>query len=129
MRKFYAKLWLEFAEEDLESSRALWERGLIRTAAYHLQQTAEKSLKALLILQGVEVPRTHDIDKLIKSLSDFYVIPKDIQDAVNLTEYAFTTRYPDDYVPLSEKEYEKAYETALKVYKWAKGIIEGTALE
>jgi len=120
MRKFYAKLWLEFAKEDLESSRVLWERGLIRTATYHLQQAAEKSLKSLLVLQGVEVPKTHDIDKIIKSLSDFYVIPKDIQDAVNLTEYTFTTRYPDDYVPVSLEEYEEAYEIAIKVYEWAR---------
>ncbi len=124
MKKYYAKLWLEFAEEDLEASRTLVKKGLIRTAAYHLQQAAEKSLKALLILQGSEIPRTHDIERLMNLLSTFYAIPRDIWDAVNLTEYAFTTRYPDDYVPVSLEEYEEAYEVAIRVYEWAKGIVE-----
>ncbi len=125
MRRHYAKLWLEFAEEDLEASRILVKRGLIRTATYHLQQVVEKSLKALLILQGAEIPRTHDIERLMNLLSSSYTIPRDLWDAVNLTEYAFTTRYPDDYEPIGEEEYESVYEIAVRVYKWAKGIVEG----
>ncbi len=125
MRRYYAKLWLKFAGEDLEASRTLLKRGLIRLATYHLQQAAEKSLKALLILQGSEIPRTHDIERLMNLLNAFYSIPRDLWDAVNLTEYAFTTRYPDDYVPVSEEEYEEAYEIAVRVYEWAKGIVGG----
>ena len=125
MRRYYAKLWLKFAGEDLEASRTLLKRGLIRLAAYHLQQAAEKSLKALLILQGSEIPRTHDIERLMNLLNAFYSIPRDLWDAVNLTEYASTTRYPDDYVPVSLEEYEEAYEIAIRVYKWAKGIVGG----
>ena len=51
-------------------------------------------------------------------------VPDFIKDARSLTRYAFTTRYPDDYIPVSLEEYEEAYEIAVRVYKWAKGIVE-----
>ena len=51
-------------------------------------------------------------------------IPGSISRAVDLTRYAFEVRYPDDYRPVSEEEYEEAYEVAVRVYEWAKGIVE-----
>ncbi len=56
-------------------------------------------------------------------------LPEEILKATDLTRYAFEVRYPYPYVPVSREEYEEAYDIALKVYEWAKGIIEGTALE
>ena len=41
-----------------------------------------------------------------------------------MTRYAFEVRYPDDYRPVSEEGYEEAYEVAVRVYEWAKGIVE-----
>lgn len=38
----------------------------MNTVAYHLQQAAEKTLKAFLECVGVTVPNTHDIDRLIR---------------------------------------------------------------
>ena len=129
MKRENAINWLNFAKEDLISSEVLFNEGLLNTAAYHLQQAVEKSLKAILILKGRNPPKTHDINRLFREVSKYYPIPDDIKRAVDLTDYAFTTRYPDDYVPISKDEYEEAYEIALKVYEWAKGIIEGSALE
>ncbi len=133
-RKEEAKKWLEFAEEDLKASAEMERLGFRRIATNLLQQSAEKSLKGVIIFLGLENKlkrlKTHNIGQLVDVLIESGIyLDENIIKSVSLTRYAFTTRYPDDYVPVSKEEYEEAYEIALKVYEWAKGIIEGSALE
>ena len=124
-----AEQWLKFAYDDIEAAEILISADKLDLAAYHLQQAVEKSLKAIFVFKGLVVPKTHNIGILLDILKEFYEFPDYVEKSSNLTDYAFTTRYPDDYVPVSKDEYEEAYEIALKVYEWAKGIIEGSALE
>ena len=124
-----ARKWLMFAEKDLRMARGGEVIGEIDLAAYHLQQVVEKSLKALIVFYDLPVKvktfRTHNIDTLIKILKAGGIdVPDYVKDAVDLTRYAFEVRYPDDYRPVSEEEYEEAYEVAVRVYEWAKGIVE-----
>ncbi len=124
-----AKEWLEFARKDIRrayNNASLEDYSL---AVYLLQQAVEKSLKAVIILHGKTPPRTHNIRTLIGTIEEFKDFPEDLEDAANLTRYAFETRYPDEYISVEEKEYEEAYDLALKVYEWAKDIVESTALE
>ena len=91
---------------------------------FELQQSVEKSLKALLLFHGVEFPKTHDIDRLIKLLKINSVdIPEEILEAGILTQYAVRTRYPDDIRRITEEEYKEALEIAEKVYSWVKNQI------
>ena len=53
-------------------------------------------------------------------------LPEEILKATELTRYAFEVRYPYPYIPVSREEYEEAYEIAVRVYEWAKGIVENT---
>ena len=127
-----AKEWLDFALKDIKAAELLGSEGEYDLANYHLQQAAEKSIKAILVLYDLKGKgfKSHNITKLLSLLVNAnFNIPDFILNAENLSRYAFTTRYPDDYVPVSKEEYEEAYGIALKVYKWVKGIIEGSALE
>ena len=120
--------WLEFAEGDLDVAEGAAERKRYNYALYHLQQAVEKSLKAVIIYSVGEKAniRTHSIEKLILVLEDYGLdVPPSIRRSTYLTDYAFTTRYPDDYLPVSRQDYEDAYKIAVKVYEWAKGIVEG----
>ena len=126
-----AKRWLEFALKDKTMADAGYERGEYDLAAYHLQQLVEKSLKAIIIFHGIVVPlhrfKTHIIGDLLDILEENGIeVPSFVKKATSLTRYAFEVRYPDDYVPVSVEEYEEAYEIALNVCEWAKGIIEGS---
>jgi len=134
MTREEARKWLMFAEKDLRMARAGKIVGELDLAAYHLQQVVEKSLKAIIVFYNLPVKvktfKTHNIDTLLKILKTNGIdIPDFVKNAIDLTRYAFEVRYPDDYVPVSAEEYKEAYEIAIKVYEWAKGIIEGTALE
>ncbi len=122
-----AKEWLRFSLDDLEVAREAAKLGKYNIAAYHLQQAVEKAIKGVIVFIGKRKNlRTHDISILVKMLLEEGVdVPVEVLDAQDLTEYASTTRYPDDYVPVSPEEYEEAYEVAVRVYEWAKGIVEG----
>ncbi len=85
--------FLALAEQDLDAAELLVAGGN-RYAAYHLQQTTEKLVKALLIARGIEAGLEHRVEELLKRLP-----PEDPWRA-NLTPFApysaFATafRYP-----------------------------------
>jgi HEPN domain-containing protein len=61
-----ARQWLAYAEENLEVARISLERKLLNASLQNSQQAVEKTLKALLIAHGEEVPRTHSIRHLAR---------------------------------------------------------------
>jgi HEPN domain-containing protein len=82
------------------------------TVCFHVQQCAEKYLKALLVLNGIEFTRTHQISVLL-ALVPAEVRPRLTQEEQDrLTEYAVTTRYPGDYDPISLEEAVEAVQLA-----------------
>lgn len=89
--------WLDLAQEDLDGASDLLalpkdHRSLV---AYHVQQAAEKAVKAALILRGVDPKKSHDIAVLAQGL--------DIDDPLYpfcarlgaVSVYATIFRYPD----------------------------------
>ncbi|MGH8908279.1 MAG: HEPN domain-containing protein [Egibacteraceae bacterium] len=88
--------WLDQASRDLDDARYLHEGGRWSLTCFHAQQAAEKALKGLLILRGVEDPWGHsvaDLDQLAASLDEEW---KSSQvDVAGLDLYYIPTRYPD----------------------------------
>jgi HEPN domain-containing protein len=52
-------------------------------------------------------------------------IPPDVMDAVILSEYAVSARYPVDYEPVGEEEFLRALEIARSVFTWVSELIKG----
>lgn len=99
--------WLSRVEDDLEMVAAGVERGRLRPAAFHVQQAAEKLLKALLVLAGAAVPKTHDLDRLIRLAGADRALPASAADQLAaLTSWATIGRYPEpeeDIAPTAEE--------------------------
>jgi len=97
----------------------------IEDLCFDLQQCVEKSLKALLIKNSVEFPKTHNIAELLVIIREKTAInlPDKIKNAAILTDYAVNTRYPADYNPVTEEEYKEVLEIAENVYNWVEGIM------
>jgi HEPN domain-containing protein len=69
------------------------------TICFHAQQAVEKYLKAFLIYNNIDFPRTHDVDFLIQECQQIDEKSFNI-DLKSLTEFGVFFRYPDDfYVP------------------------------
>jgi HEPN domain-containing protein len=112
--------WLAYADDDL--CLAHWGLGLpdeqtppYRLVAYHAQQCAEKCLKAYLVCQGVDFPRTHNISALLELCSDSAQWPLTLRDAEELTDYAVAARYPGEAGTVTPGDAQHAIELAERV--------------
>jgi len=87
--------WLEASERDREMAESLNRDGLYEGAAFHLQQSAEKALKALMLHLGME-SRTHSCVHMEKILSAKGIDTSDIsRDCKKLDGHYIMSRYPN----------------------------------
>lgn len=94
-----AASWLMRARDDLGAARKLLEGPdpFPATAAYHCQQAAEKSLKALIASSDTPIPKTHDLRVLIERCVALEAALVVLRDACEeLTPFATEFRYPTD---------------------------------
>ena len=87
---------------------------------FHAQQAAEKSLKAVLLAREIEFPKTHNLRVLRDLLPRTLPVPPEVEQAVELSDYATMARYPGAYEPVTEEEYREAIRLAEAVRDWAK---------
>ena len=74
-----ARRWLAIV--DVAAAGARLSR--LGASAYHVQQAAEKLIKALLVLSGEPFRRTHDLDDIVSRLLPIY--PQFVEPAHRLT--------------------------------------------
>jgi HEPN domain-containing protein len=116
-----ARLWLRFAEEDLEAAQAMIRHGLPpRHACFHAQQAAEKALKALLVFEQVDFPKIHDLDVLRQLVPDGWTVRDTSADLAALTEWAVEARYPGDWPEATEADARAAVRDAGAVVEAAR---------
>jgi len=131
--KKQAKEWISFAETDLKSAKVLIkDESLTTTAAFHVQQCVEKSLKALLELNNRKVPRIHDLLKLLKRIDNEQInislsVNEELLDQIN--QVYIDARYPADFGLLPEgkpstKKVEEFINEAENVFNQTEQIIE-----
>ena len=91
-------------------------------AAYHIQQSAEKFLKAAITSRGNIPPKTHDLVHLVSLVSA--TCDKEVEEAANLTTvYAWLTRYPGA-PPIGEHHIDDAVGRLKVIKSWALSMIE-----
>jgi HEPN domain-containing protein len=111
--------WLAKAAVDLLVCERLLGQGaaFFETVAFHAQQAAEKSLKALLVARQVEFPKTHDIERLVElvALGDA-ALAETLADAAELTPFGVEYRYPGEYAPVTAEAANACVSLARKVH-------------
>lgn len=105
-----AAAWLAKSDEDRLAAEWLLqsEAPLTLASAFHIQQCAEKLLKALLVEEGRTFEKKHDLPYLLERAS---------QDTLHsyagfleeLSPYAVEFRYPGDFLPPSESEAKELF--------------------
>lgn len=92
---------------------------------FNAHQAAEKALKAVCLVQGMDIPKTHSLVHLMDILEAGGIdIPKNVRDADILTQYAVQSRYPSIMEEISRSEYRDALKLAAQVVFWAEAIIK-----
>jgi HEPN domain-containing protein len=118
-QKMIALQWLNYAEGDLKSAQTLNSKDDLpfRNACYLAQQSVEKSIKSLMILLGIEIIRTHDLDALIQRLSVECKAQFDKFDLSWLSEWNVEARYPGDWSEATRRDADLAVYIAENIYK------------
>ncbi len=112
--KALTREWLEYAEHDFYAAKLLVEshKPPFEVIAYHCQQSAEKSLKALLIEHWEPLPRIHDIGVLCELVTDFNKgFANYLEDCDRLTPYGVLTRYPGSPLSIDKEHVSQALKT------------------
>jgi len=108
--------WLQSALEDLRvARRCLAEPPAVSALFFHVQQAAEKALKAYLIALGHrDFPRTHRLRDLVSEIIRQGGIAPQNDIIGFLDTYTVGVRYPDSYTPPIEMA-NKAIQQAVQV--------------
>ena len=116
--------WLRYAHSDLELAQlSPPPKVLLEGLCFHAQQAAEKALKAVLVAHDTAFPRTHSIRMLVDLLPQGLTVPREVEDAASLTDYAVISRYPAATEPVDDQEYREAVRLAEGVVSWAERTI------
>lgn len=98
---------------------------ILEHLCFEAQQAAEKAVKAVLVFQAIDFPRSHDIGELLELLPGAgIVVPEPLRDsAAALSPYAVDSRYPGLIPPISQEDYQRAISMAEEAIRWAESII------
>lgn len=119
-KKEYAQHLFKIALGDLDSAAALIlasASGRPENILYMIQQSVEKSLKAVLIHKQISFPLVHDLGILIALLPKEDYPPGGF-DWTELNPYASIRRYEEGALPISKEEIEAAFNASKLVHQW-----------
>ena len=114
------EILIKKAKDDYNTAKIVFENIKyinIDIALFHLQQAVEKSLKAVLIYNKIEFPKTHKLDILIDILAENKINIEIDDDLIILNDYAVEARY--DYIG---ETFDNIVETTEKVDKLIKKV-------
>ncbi len=113
--------WLVIARQDLKSIKKNLadDDDTLHAAAYQAQQAAEKSLKAFLAFHNSSIPKTHDLEHIVKCCKniDFSFVQLE-QYAERLSIYSTSTRYPDHRIEVTRPDALLAQKMALFIFEF-----------
>ena len=105
--------WLRYAEGDLDSASKLSAgAGTPRNVCRLSQQATEKALKAGFVLEGMDFPHIHDLDRLRDFLPEGWPVKKTHPDLARLTECVMESEHPGDWPELTDADASYALSVA-----------------
>lgn len=92
-----ATRWLLRARADLVAARTL-EAGAVDAwiVGFHAQQAIEKAIKAALVFEQIEFPRTHDLERLAGLVPSGWELDLPSDRLARISEFGAETRYPPE---------------------------------
>lgn len=120
-----ARKLLRRAKDDQAATVALLDVSSVSDAlaGFHAQQAVEKALKAVLALNGVEFPFSHDLRLLIGLCEAADIsLPSELDDVDRLSPYAARLRYGDEESGSVDRATGMRW--AATAIAWARTLIE-----
>ncbi len=120
--------WLEIAEYDLDTARAMLETGRYLYVGFMCHQAIEKALKAIVASIGDTPPRIHNLSKLAELSNIFYQLDDDKKDILDTLEpLNIQARYPEEkekvFRALNADRCKKLLTQTEDLYQWIKATL------
>jgi HEPN domain-containing protein len=115
--------WVRKAEEDLLAAERLLSSGEdcpFAVVCFHAQQCVEKYIKAVLVVDRIPFPKTHDLERIVHLLPEGVELPLSPPEQERLTGYATVFRYPGNYEPVARGDAQAAVAAARRVREAAR---------
>ena len=124
-KKGYAAELLRIAEGDLESAKGLSKIKMGRTEniLFHVEQSIEKALKAVLCCKEKPVPLIHDIGIILARFPEGLNVPES-EKMIDLSQFAAIRRYEEGKAEITEEETALAIALAERTLAWASVILK-----
>ena len=115
--------WIERAEYDLGTAKAMLGTGRYLYVGYMCQQAAEKLLKAIIAQQNKENLPIHNLSRLVEVAEiKNHLNSEQFNFLAELTPYCIEARYGDYKESLSEiineQKAKEIYEKTREIFKW-----------
>lgn len=109
--------WLRYSLGDLYTAESLARDPNIppRQICWFAQQATEKGIKAALIFEDIEVPRTHELQRLISLLPDKWQQTLRHPNLANVTAWSTASRYPGEQDAPTSDDARLALDTAQEI--------------
>ena len=122
IKSYKIKQWLDYSNDDLIAAVHFYESmefPIYRVVCYNAQQSAEKFLKAYQIYFDMEIIKTHDLSRLVKSLLGFdEELAQFLESLKNLSNHAVKYRYPDDFEDLTKEDAQESLNIAKQIQQF-----------
>ncbi len=121
--------WVERAEYDLETAKAMLDTARYLYVGYMCQQAVEKALKAIIAQQNRENPPIHNLNRLaeIAGIKN-ELSAEQFSFLAELTPYCIEARYGDYKESLSEiinkEKASEVYKRTQEIFQWLYRKIE-----
>ena len=117
---------LERARQDLADADLLVHHGSKHSTCFNAQQAAELALKALLTIEPIEAPRTHELVELLESLPSRYAELFDKAGLASLTPWALRGRVVnlEDVPDIANRSTEVLVDVARDTVSTVEGLVD-----
>lgn len=89
------RIWISYANENLDVARLALEHGHLNSSLQNIQQAVEKYLKAVIVEKDLEFRRTHSIRELVGILTDQGIRVNISDDEMDLMDAIYLpSKYP-----------------------------------
>jgi len=89
------RIWISYANENLDVARLALEHGHLNSSLQNIQQAVEKYLKAVIVEKDLEFRRTHSIRELVGILTDQGIRVNISDDEMDLMDAVYLpSKYP-----------------------------------
>lgn len=113
------KEWLARAKSNLLQAKHHQPGIYFEDLLFLAQQSVEKALKAYLLKNGLQVPHTHNVTRLITEVKKHARnFPQKLETVAWLTDFSVAGRYPNLGEPVTREEYLRGLTDAAEIIAW-----------